>query len=181
MSTSFMASKVVICLACLITCVAGVQTGLAQVKWELPEKFTPEQYAEFQEKAAAILKGKPIAIDPKEDELQRLLKERFNSATKEVDVQFLLFENDLATFDSVCESVRRWSKAGLELAPEPAEQVKILEMQLVVTKFLEADCAAKFKGKSEDLANALQAKNLRLTAEVDLLRLKKSLQVSKGE
>jgi hypothetical protein len=181
MSTSFMSLKVVVCLACLLVCGVSAEMGLSQENTKSLEKITPEQYAELQEKAAAVFKAKPVAIDPKEDELQRLLKDRFNSATKEVDVLFLLFENNIATFDSVCESVRRWSKAGLELATEPAEQVKILEVQLIVSRFLEADCATRFKGKSEDLANALQAKNLRLTAEVDLLRLKRSLQVSKGE
>lgn len=180
MSTSFMSSKVVVCLACFLVCGMGLLSAQSQEKAKSKKQIEAEQYDKIQEKAREVLKAKPAVIDAKDDELQRLLKERLNNATSELETQFVILDNDLTTVDAVGESIRRWAKAGLELAPEPAQQVKVLEMQIVVSKFLEAICAAKYRGDSEDITKLLQAKNLRITAEIDLLRLKKSLQVSKG-
>lgn len=179
MSRTSRSAKVILSLACLLICSASLQGAFAQLTAR-ERKLAQAEKEKFQEKATAVFKAKPVAIDAKDDEIQKLLKERFNNATQELEAQFVLLDANFATVDAVGASIHRWTKAGLEVTDEPAARVKILEMQIVVSKFLELNCAAKFTGDTEDVARVLQAKNLRITAEVELLRMKKSLQVSKG-
>lgn len=180
MATLFKSSTVAIYMACFLVCGINLQIALSQEPKKSKKQIEAEEYEETREKATAVFKAKPVVIDAKDDVIQKLLKERFNKATQELETQFVLLDANFATVDAVGASIHRWTNAGLEVAVEPAAQLKILEMQVVVSKFLELICATKFKGDSEDLANVLQAKNLRITAEVELLRMKKSIQVSKG-
>lgn len=178
MSSTSLSSKVILSLACLLTCSTSLQSTFAQ-STKQERKLAEAEKEKIQEKARAIFKAKPLVVDAKEDELQRLLKERFNNATTELETQFLILDNDLTTVDAVGASIHRWTKAGLEVSEEPAAQVKILEMQIVVSRFLELICVTKYANGTDDLAKVLQAKNQRITAELELLRYKKSLQVSK--
>jgi hypothetical protein len=129
-------------------------------------------------KVPALLKAEPIQPDKKDDELHRLLKERYNEAVAELAALYAEFQHGglgRSPMDTAFhQASQRLLHAGLELKEKPADKVALLEQYVELQKFVE-----KFH---QDLVNAghepptllHQARYYRIDAEIQLLRAKKA-------
>lgn len=171
---------------------AIAQMGLLAIGQECPdqpqEPLTEKQIQEartkidkLQEQAKAILEMKPIAVSAKDDELRRLLKERFNAAIEEMRSVHVIYEAELATFDLLLQSCERVRESGLELFDDPKDQIELLTNYVTLAKLYEAVVDLNFRGDNEDAQKMSQAKYHRCDAEIRLLRAKKALEAKKSK
>src|SRR5687768_10114914 len=69
---------------------------------------------------------KPVEILKTDSPLNRLLKERFNTALEEARAQLALWNGGAITLQDLSESLQRMARAGVELAETSADQIKYL-------------------------------------------------------
>jgi hypothetical protein len=121
----------------------------------------------------ALLKAKPLQEDPKDDELRKLLKARYNEAVAETSIVYVQYVRINGRLDSFIEATQRLLKAGLELHENPTEQVKLLNQYMELTK--DAEKAAKLRNDSGQAhpSELPRARYYRLDAEIQLLRAKR--------
>jgi membrane fusion protein (multidrug efflux system) len=124
-------------------------------------------------KVPALLTGQPLKEGPKDDELRKLLKARYNEALVEKEGLDKMFQVGRASYDSVVEAGQRLLKAGLELCGTPADKVALLTQFVERTKAAETIAQGRFEsGRASDLA-LHRLRYQRLDAEVQLLRAKR--------
>lgn len=100
-----------------------------------PQSQQKEQVPEV--KLPALLSTEPVKQDPKDDELRKLLKARYNEAVAEMKARFTEFQAGKTTIDSMRGPSQRLVEAGLELNDGPKDRVKLLERLLEVAKEVE--------------------------------------------
>jgi hypothetical protein len=120
-----------------------------------------------------LLKAKPIKVDSKDDELHKLLKERYNEAVGEMTHLYQMHQLGHATLDEVYGAGRRLVKAGLELKEKPEEQAALLRQYVEVMKHLEKLKKAEVEAGRVGMSALHKARYYRIDAEIRLLRLKK--------
>jgi hypothetical protein len=127
-------------------------------------------------KLPALLKAKPLKPDPKDDELRKLLKERYNVALDEMNLQYKLYEagSPAATLDIVFESGERVVSARLELCDQPADKIPILVQLVEMRKEIEKIAKARFDAGRIAPQDFARARYFRLDAEIQLLRAKRA-------
>jgi hypothetical protein len=106
----------------------------------------------------------------KQAQLQRLLKERLETATKEVADRKALFQGGRMTLSDVAAAIQRQAQAGVEASTDPAEQIKHREAAFQAAKEIEALVREKFENSVESKWALQFAIGERLTAEIELLR-----------
>jgi hypothetical protein len=114
-----------------------------------------------------------IEIFQGDDELKRLMKQRFNTAVDELNLRLATFEGSNGGLKTVQEVASRVAQAGIELCEKPEEKTAIYSKNLQLMVMLEAMVDAKFlagEGNAADIANA---KYYRLDAEIQLLKFKR--------
>lgn len=125
---------------------------------------------EPERKLPAILREKPLTIDPKEDELVRLMKQRYNAAVSETQAQFAKYELGIVSFEALTGPVRRLATAGVDLASDVEGRLRFLraarEMALEAEKISQARHEAG-QGSSTDLHHA---RYQRLDLDIQILR-----------
>jgi hypothetical protein len=134
----------------------------------------PEQKAdEAKDPEPAILKMKPLADDPKDDALRKLLKERFNAALTEV--QALYVARTFTGFSGVegfFDAGSRLKHAGLEAFDDPKDKIAFLEKYVELAKQLEKITEVKHSAGRIGVAEVQHVRYHRADAEIALLRLK---------
>jgi hypothetical protein len=122
----------------------------------------------------ALLKASPVKVDPKDDDLRKLLKERYNEALTETTLRYRQSLAGVQTIDPVFDGAQRIVKAGLELDDKPTAQVALLEKYVVLAKAHEKIAEERVRAalKGNTLAALHQAKYARADAEIQLLRAK---------
>jgi RNA polymerase sigma factor (sigma-70 family) len=120
-----------------------------------------------------LLKMKPLAADPKDDELRKLLKERFNAALQEVQALYQLVEAGKANVDSLADAGRRLVHAGLEVYDDPKEQVALLQKYVALAKEAERIVDLRQQVGRVGVDEMHRARYFRADAEITLLRLKR--------
>jgi hypothetical protein len=130
-------------------------------------------------KFPALLSSKPFPEDPKDDELRKLLKERYNAALAEAR-EYYAFEQFvngrvwlLDAPDQVYSRWKRLVESGLELCDEPAEKVTLLANYVMLIKDNELVEKLRFEGGQNRPGTFQRARFERLDAEVRLLRAKR--------
>ncbi len=137
----------------------------------------PEQPAP---KVPALLAAQPLKEDPRDDELRKLLKARYNEAVAEVKALHKMLLAGRGTIDSCVGAGRRLVQAGLELCDKPADKVTLLTQFVELTQMAEKSIQARlaFNGTSADLH---RARYQRLDAEIQLLRARREADKAKGK
>jgi hypothetical protein len=165
---------------CLLMMLAGNSAAQA------PQSQSPSDRPGV--KLPAILSAKPVAEDPKDDELRKLLKARYNEAVGELKDYYEA--NDLANRagitrrDGPDDLYGRWQRlvqAGLELCDKPAEKVALLTQYLEVTKEAEKIEQARYDAGRIRIGDLHRARYERLDAQVQLLRAKREAEGTKGK
>jgi hypothetical protein len=118
--------------------------------------------------------GKPQKLKRDDDELTKLLKERYNAAQREVRARLaahiIIPQNSL---EEIFGCFRRLHNSELELSDKPTDRVTVLEKHVKVAKWFEKVQEDLFKsdvGNPESLENA---RYWRLDAEIQLLKAKR--------
>jgi outer membrane protein TolC len=130
-----------------------------------PAKLSPESIAFFNDK--------PLPIDPKEDELQQVLKKRVNAALAEVRDHHERLQKGRGTLDRFLDSCRRLFEARMDLYQKPAERVPVLERYLEVAKDMEGVLEARQKAGLGTRADVERIRFGRLTIEAALLKARR--------
>jgi hypothetical protein len=112
----------------------------------------------------------PAKINDADSPLQKLLKERYNTAIEEVKSVDALRSRGLVSLETMAEALQRVAQCGVELAATPAERIKHRELNLAAAQAVERIVREKFESATESLQAYLRAKGLRLDAEIALLR-----------
>jgi outer membrane protein TolC len=134
---------------------------------------TVTRAAEGEEKSP-LLTGKPLRIDPKDDELQKLLKERYNAAQAGVEVFLKQYQAGVVDLDHVFEASRRLRVARLELCEKPEEKIACLEELVRFMKSIEQLAEGKSRAGVESNVDVMRARYYRLDVEIELLRAKRA-------
>jgi hypothetical protein len=143
---------------------------------------TPQSQAEKAEtKVPALLTGQPLKEDPKDDELRKLLKARYNEALVEVEGLSRMYQAARASYDSVAEARQRLLQAGLELCDKPADKVALLTQFVERTKEAEKIAQARLEAARGTESAIHRARYQRLDAEIQLLRAKREAAKAKGK
>jgi hypothetical protein len=124
-------------------------------------------------KLPAILTTEPLKEDPKDDELRKLLKARYNAAVAEMKARFKEFEAGRGRVDSMLGASKRLLESGLELSAGPNDRIKLLEQFLEMAKEAERIKQVLVDEGREAPTELHEARYLRIDAEIRLLRAKR--------
>lgn len=150
--------------------------------------FAAGQTPEPQPNGPALDEGKlPVKFerykpDPKDDELKKLLKERFNAALDEVEARYrMLVSGMVITLDVLPDAQRRLVIAGLELREEPADKIELLKNNVEVARAIEKLIQGRAELRRARTTELYRATHFRLDAEIELLRAKQATEKAKGK
>ena len=159
--------------------------AFALMSWILLPTLTAQQPSQQEQpkepevKLPAILKSKPAKIDPKDDELTKLLKARYNEAVGEMNAQVERYVSGTAVLDLTLEAGRRLLVSGLEMMDKPADRIAMLEQYLELAKEVEKVTKAQHDAARIPIQQMHQVRYYRLDAEIQLLRAKRKLEQDK--
>jgi len=130
---------------------------------------------------AMLKKFEPAKSVPKDDALRKLLKERYNAALNEVSFRLQRVQAGTETPDELIPAARRLVESGLELNDKPADQLALLEKDVVLTKYLEKITRARLDAgvKQFTPADVFAVTYMRADAEIRLLRFKEKMKGDK--
>ena len=133
---------------------AGLRDGPVVAKTQTPppkqleapkaEKEPDKKVDEANEFEPALVKMKPLAADPKDDELKKLMKERFNEALAEVSAGYERVLAGQVLVDNLFDAAARLKLAGLEMYDDPKEKIALLEKFLELAKEVERIMQERF-------------------------------------
>jgi hypothetical protein len=126
------------------------------------------------DKMPAVLDAKPMEAAKGDDELHKLMKERYNAALEEVRVRFKQFLNGIGNPNELGHAGRRLLHARLELCEKAAERVPVYEQHLELARMVEKIQKARHDAGQASVADWDQARVERLDVEIQLLRAKKA-------
>jgi hypothetical protein len=123
----------------------------------------------------SVLRYKPVAAIAGDDELHRLLIERYDAALSALHEYQQLFVAGVGGVSDVCASARIVCDAQLALVETPDEQLQVLRQYVAFAKSVEKDTKIGITAPALAPAWSAQARELRLDAEIRLLRLQVAL------
>jgi hypothetical protein len=131
------------------------------------------------ERHVALLERDEIKIDPKDDELRKLLTERYNASIQELKGLQEQVRAGKIAFSNYLEAGKRLAVAGLELEEAPEKQFRFLQEYLELTRAIEDFAEEQYDAGSMNTADYQMMKCLRLDAEIQVLRLKRKVDSTK--
>jgi hypothetical protein len=115
--------------------------------------------------------------NPDDDELTRLLKERYRTAAEEVaTVAFHVVQgvgDTSASLQRLSDAESRASRAALELCQTSAQRIAVLQKVLEARKRTEAYCKERYEAGADPAYALPLARYERLEAEIALVRAKR--------
>jgi hypothetical protein len=109
-----------------------------------------------------------------DDELQRLLTARLDSATKALRVERAKLDNGKTTFETVYQAAQRMLDAELALSTTADQRVSAVTKHVALMRQFEQDAVKRIEYGALAPGEDETARCLRLTAEVELLRVKRA-------
>ncbi|OAI39038.1 hypothetical protein AYO40_06160 [Planctomycetaceae bacterium SCGC AG-212-D15] len=136
-------------------------------------------------KLPALLSAKPLRVDPKDDEMRKLLKARYNEAVSYGKAYYIMRSNPEANFapdqDGFYALWKRIVDAGLDLCDAPPEKVKLFSQYVEVAREAEALEKARHEAGRVPASDFHRARYERIDAEVRLLRAKREMERGKDK
>jgi hypothetical protein len=139
-------------------------------------------------KLPTLLSAKPLKVDPKDDELRKLLKARYNEVLAEAR-DFYAFE-EFAKHNAIewyltqedrYRMLQRVVQAGLEVYETPSDGIALLGQYLEEARRLENRAQARYRAQRCRLGDLNRARYERLDAEIRLLRAKREADKARGK
>jgi outer membrane protein TolC len=137
-----------------------------------PEACTAQTLADKQEELPALLKAEPLEQAPADNELQKLLKDRYNAALKATQASTKDYLAGRGTLDLVLEQAKQLLTSELQLTDVPREQASALEKHLQLAQYIEKVCKVRYEAGKLSSADYERARYFRLDTEIQLLRAK---------
>jgi hypothetical protein len=134
-----------------------------------------------EDKTPAILDARPMEPAKGDDELRKLLKERYNAALDEVQVRHKQVLGGIGSVSAMALAGRRLLKARLALCDKPAERVPVYEEHLELAREVEKIQKARHDAGQVSVADWDEARFYRLDLEIELLRAKKAAETKPKE
>jgi len=143
-----------------------MQTALLLLSVALLAESAPKEFE------PALVQMKPLAADPKDDELHKLLKERFNAALGETQALYKRALAGVSNFESLFDAANRLKHAGLEAFDDPKEKIALLEKFIELAKHVEKISEVRQQAGKIGAEELYRMRYCRADAEIALLRLK---------
>lgn len=131
---------------------------------------------ELIDRLLALSKEKP-RVAAGEDELRRLLVQRYNIALDELKETCQDFRRNLATKATVFEAGRHLLQADLEMQTGPEGRVRVLEKALDLLRWYEKRLEQAHRDRLIPRADLLRTRYQRLSLEIKLLEAKRAGEV----
>jgi outer membrane protein TolC len=125
------------------------------------------------EKMPAVLSAKPLKAEAGDDELRKLLKERYNAALEEMQARYAEFQAGRITLDMLHEAAQRVLDSQVALTDKPAEHVRIYEQQLELARDVERATQLHYDAGRKTIAELARARYVRLDVEIKLVVAKR--------
>jgi hypothetical protein len=123
----------------------------------------------------ASLGGATAPDEPaKDEELRRLLKERYEAAWGEMEARTALYNAGRVSLTDTCDAIRRFSTAGVEAAKTSAYRVKVCERAFEGAKAIEESVKGKYGNGVEPIHAMKLATYVRLDMEIKLHEARKA-------
>ena len=103
-----------------------------------------------------------------DDDLRQLMRERYEAAAKEMNARIEIFPTGRIALSDACDSIQRFSKAGVEVARTPAYRLKVCERAFESAKKIEDAVKAKLEASAETVESMSLATYTRLDMEIKL-------------
>jgi hypothetical protein len=145
---------------------------------------TKKTAAAPEEKVPALLAAKPLKADPKDDELRKLLKARYNDVLAEAQAYWKTDKapgTSIINLDDPYGRYQRLVQAGLAVRETPAERVALLAQYVELTRQLEKETKKRVDEGRWEAPALHRARYERLDAEVQLVRAKREAAKAKGK
>jgi hypothetical protein len=151
--------SVSVAVSAMIWALASASDGQPDLRDLLNEKKWPAFLAEHQ-----------LKDDPKDNDLSKLLKERYAAAQNELRSRYTYWLQNADTLPQVCDAAAHATLARLEA--DGQDNLTVLKEKLEFAKLVEqqADRLAKTFNKAQQLSDVKTAHYYRLNAEIELLR-----------
>lgn len=130
---------------------------------------------ELIDKLLELSKQKKKLKEGKEDELHKLLVQRYNIAVDELQLRCEDFKNQIATKAMVFEAGKHLLQAELELQSKPADKVKVLGQTIELVRWYEQRLERALKDGLVSRADLLRVQYTRVTLEIDLVKMKRGM------
>jgi hypothetical protein len=114
-----------------------------------------------------------------DDEMQQLLRSRFDSATKALRTERTKFEKGTTTLETVYHAARRMREAELELSTTTDGQIDALTKHVALMRQFEQDVSKRIERGQLAVGDDETPRCWRLSAEVELLRAKRAATTAK--
>jgi len=124
------------------------------------------------ENRPSIMMARPLKATSGDDQLRRLLIARYNSEVTEMQATVREFLAGRASYDLIADVAKRLVESSLEVYKKRADQIALLEQFLEITKKAERIQKQRFDQGRITLQDYEHSRNLRLDAEIKLLRAK---------
>jgi len=126
-----------------------------------------------------VLPIKPVKIADGDNELQRLLKERYNATVAELKDLYALYGGGRAPVADVCRAIEKFAQAGSELAETPVARVSELELARDAARAVESITTSKHEEGNEPRHVVEHSKICRLGIEIDLVRAREAAKAAR--
>lgn len=123
----------------------------------------------------AVLSGEPLKEDPKDDELRKLLKARYNEVLSEEGGFAAMHRRDWASAESLAETRQRRLQAGLDLCDRPADKIALLNQFVEQTKDQEKLAQAMKEAARGTQMTIHRFRYQRFDAEIQRLRAQREI------
>jgi hypothetical protein len=130
------------------------------------------------EKLPALLAAKPLAAVDGDDDLQKLLKARYNEVAAELAGRYRQLRAGVTDVESLFDPAQRLLQTGLELHGKPADRIALLNQFLEFTRMMEQAVKARVDAGVAPMLELNYVRYFRIDAETQLLRAKR--EVEKG-
>jgi hypothetical protein len=120
-------------------------------------------------------------IEPKadEDQLRKLLIQRYNVARDELLERCEDFKKNIGAQPAVFEAARQLVQADLEVQTTPQDRAKVLEKALDTIKWYEGNLERALKDNLGSRAEFHRVQFRRLSYEIELLKIQREIKGSK--
>jgi hypothetical protein len=134
-----------------------------------------------EEKAPAVLTAKPLKIEAHDDELHKLLKERYNAAVAELQARSEEVKSGHGSIEQLFDAARKVLRSELSLSDKPADRLAVLEKHLELEHAAEKVATTRHQAGKLNDAELAAARYLRIDAEIQLLRAKQKGKPAAGK
>lgn len=124
---------------------------------------------------------KRIGLDPGDDELRRMMKERHNAVVSELEGRFAVYQTGRGQFEPLVRAGGRFLQWGFELHTTHPERVALLEQYIAWLTEVEASAQQFLEQGREDAANVHHVRYLQLDARIKLFRVRRQRPTGTGE